>query len=139
MLRLALISIPSFLVALLPSLFITGAVAGAVWIWVYGDNTWPALAEIIIVISFVSSWAFIGALLTRNLYRHPRVQQLTLGQLVLLVVLLGALAVGVLLLYLWMNGSLVSPHPCFSNCQAKGFSSSVIEYGDNGEEKCTCL
>jgi len=75
MLRLALISIPSFLAALLPSLFITGAVGGALWIWVYGDNTWPALAEAIIVISFLSSWAVIGTLLTRYLHRHPRVQQ----------------------------------------------------------------
>jgi DMSO reductase anchor subunit len=139
MLRLALISIPSFLAALLPSLFIAGAVGGALWIWVYGDNTWPALAEIIIVISFVSSWAVIGALLTRHLYRHPRVQKLTLGQLVLLVVLFSVLAVGVLFLHQWLNGNLSSPHPCSSNCQAKGFSSSVIEYGDNGEEKCTCL
>lgn len=139
MLRLALISIPSFLVALLPSLSITGAVGGALWVGVYGDNTWPALAEAIIVIAFLSSWAVIGTLLTRHLYRHPRVQQLTFGQLVLRVVLLGVLAVGVLLLSQWLNGNLSSPNPCSSNCQAKGFSSSAVEYGENGEEECTCL
>jgi hypothetical protein len=139
MLRLALISIPSFLAALLPGLFIAGAVGGALWIWAYGDNTWPALAEAIIVIAFLSSWAVIGTLLTRHLYQHPRVQQLTFGQLVLLVVLLGVLAVGVLSLHQWLNGNLSSPNPCSSSCQAKGFSSSWVDYGENGEEECTCL
>jgi hypothetical protein len=98
MLRLVLIGIPAFLAALLPGLLVTGAVAGALWLFVYGDDTWPALAEIIVVGTFVSSWVLVGSLLTRYLYRRRWIQQLTLPQLVLLATVLSVLAVGVVLL-----------------------------------------
>lgn len=106
MLRIALLCVPAFLAALLPSLLATGGVAGFLWIYVYGDDTWPALAEAIIVASFLVCWVSLGVLLTWLLESNRRVRKLTLGQLAILAAVISALAVGVLLLHQGLRGNL---------------------------------
>src|SRR5688500_1255997 len=48
-----LFSVPSLFAALLAGLAVFGAAAGALWLFVYGDQAWPSVAGNILVALFV--------------------------------------------------------------------------------------
>ena len=48
-----LLGIPGLFVAGMISIFLFGAFAGVLWIYVFGDNPWPSYAEQLLAIVFV--------------------------------------------------------------------------------------
>ena len=55
-----LFGVPGFNVSLIAAFNLFGFVAGFLWLYVYGDETWPASAEsilpILFVICFMTLW-----------------------------------------------------------------------------------
>jgi len=137
--RLILLAVPCFLLSLLPALFVAGAVAGFLWLFVYGDNAWPDLADIVIVSAFLLTWISVGTLLTLGLIRHPRVRNLPTGKLTVVAALLSLLAVAAIAYHQWSIGNLDPPNPCFTKCRESGHSASITEIDETGRETCTCV
>ena len=67
-----LFGVPGFLVSLIVAFIIFGFVAGFFWLYVYGDEPWPASAEqlltILVVACFLALWAIslVIGFVTRN-------------------------------------------------------------------------
>ncbi len=137
--RLILLAVPCFLLSLLPALFVTGAVAGFLWLFVYGDNPWPDLADIVIASAFLLSWVSVGTLLTLGLIRHPRVRNLPTGKLTVVAALLSLFAVAAIAYHQWSIGNLDPPNPCLIQCREMGHSASMTEIDEQGRETCTCF
>ena len=137
--RLLLIALPCFIGGLLSALFVTAAVAGFLWLYVYGDGNWPPLAAIVIGFAFVFSWVLSGILMTTWLKHRHWVQRMSDWQLAAMSLILSLLVVALLLLHQWGIGNLDPPHPCVVSCKAKGHDSSMVEYDEQGREVCTCL
>lgn len=97
-LRLVLIAIPSFLAAILPGLLVTGAFAGFLWLFVYGDDPWPGIANFAVAATFAASWTTFGMMLTRLLQQRPWTQRLSLSQLALVSLIASVAFVAAVLL-----------------------------------------
>ena len=139
MLRLAILGAGAFVVALVPAFMVTAFAAGVLWLFVYGDNVWPKAADLTILGVFFVSWFGAGSALTSALNRNPRVQRFSLGQLMVVSVMMGTMAIGVMLVHQWLNGNLGhEPHPCKLACEAKGFSGASWSDDEPGIEDCTC-
>jgi hypothetical protein len=137
--RLILLAVPCFLLSLLPALFITGAVAGFLWLFVYGDNPWPDLADIVIASAFLLSWVSAGTLLTLGLIRHPRVRNLPTSKLTVAAALLSLFAVATIAYHQWSIGNLDPSNPCLIQCREAGHPAGMTAIDEQGHETCTCL
>lgn len=137
--RIVLIAVPCFLLSVLPALFLTGVAAGFLWLFVYGDNPWPILADVVVISTLLLSWILIGTLLTAALARHPAVRRLTTGKLIAATAIMSLAAIGAILLHQWSIGNLDPPHPCIAQCREAGYSSSFREIDERGRETCTCV
>jgi hypothetical protein len=139
MLRIAILGVGAFVVALVPAFIVTAWAAGALWIFVYGDSVWPDTADWVLVSTFLVSWFGAGSALTATLSRNPRVKRFTTGQLMGASVLMGSLAISVLVVHQWLIGNLGrEPHPCALVCKEKGFSGASWSDEEPGIEDCTC-
>jgi hypothetical protein len=49
-----LVGMPGLIVSLIVSVFVFGAVAGMLWLFVFGDNPWPAFVETSLPIFFAA-------------------------------------------------------------------------------------
>jgi hypothetical protein len=142
---LLLFVVPAALCAAMAAVLVVGAAAGAMWIFVYGDNPWPAAAEV--TLASLAGLAFVATFsaLLSIAYRVGRAQEeranfnyahwrLALGSCALLVLI----AVG----YQWKVGN-VGPRSegevCADFCTLRGFNGSSMPPRNSGLSTCICV
>ena len=138
---------PGVFVSLIISFVVFGAAAGFVWLYVFGDNSWPASTETILpfvfILTFLVVWtAFIavGFIIGKNLEEYGDLNKKHI------VVAAGATIVPILLIILHQlgvgNGN-IGPKPdnilCSEFCSEKGYPASGMPPKDSGEMSCSCF
>ena len=140
-----LFGIPGLLVAGIVSIFVFGALTGALWIFVFGDNPWPASIEWLMAILFMLTaltvWLgsiALGYVIGRRLESNPGVNRthvlISAGASILFLLLI--------LIQQWSVGNL-GPQPastaCSDFCSLHGYSASGTPRQISGERICSCF
>jgi signal transduction histidine kinase len=140
-----LFAVPALLAALVVSLLLFGAAAGALWIFVLGDNPWPATASGLLVgllvVACLTLWlALLSVAYAAGKQReaqralNPRHVMASVGATALLVLLGVAQQWGVGNLGAKSDGIL-----CSEFCTGKGFMGSGMPPRDSGVASCSCF
>ena len=140
-----LFGVPGLVIALVFAFLVFGAGAGVLWIFVYGDNPWPASAEKILpalfVGAFLTAWlVFIvaGFIFGKRLESKPGLS----GRHILASVLATLVPVVLMVLHQYSVGNIGTKHVsviCSDFCRNKGYSASVMPPRDSNDRTCTCL
>lgn len=140
-----LFAVPSFLAALIGAAMTMAAAAGGLWVFVFGDNPWPPVADTILGTVLVVSGGAISLLLLSVAYALGKQQEgrpsLNMGHVALSLVATAAL---VALIAIRMSGvSLTGERGdtllCSEFCQAEGFAGSGMPPADSGDRTCSCF
>jgi hypothetical protein len=139
-----LFGIPGCIIGLLIAGLATGAVAGALWLYVFGDDPWPHGTTRVLPILFVTVFllVWLGAIVAgyragRRLEAVPGLDRRHLlisagaTALPLLLVALHQLRVGNL-------GPVSDSVWCSDFCRARGYTGSGMPPRDSGDRTCTC-
>jgi len=137
-------AIPAFLASLMIAGLMFGAGAGALWLFVFGDNPWPSAAGNVLaagfVLVFAASWLGLLSVAYSAGKRHEaspgldaRLVWASSGATALLVLLVLAHQRGVGNIGPKDNGLL-----CSEFCQAKGYSGSGMPPRNSGDTTCSC-
>jgi hypothetical protein len=139
-----LFGIPGFFVAVIISFVVFGVAAGILWVYVFGDNPWPAFTEKILPslfgLVFLITWiAFIviGFVIGKRLEKEVRLNKghmLISGGLTLMFILfivLQQFSVGNL-------GPKSESVICSDYCSLKGYSGSGMPPQNSGDRSCSC-
>jgi hypothetical protein len=139
-----LLGVPGFFIAVITTAMIFGAVAGVLWLYVFGDNPWPASAEPIFATlglgTFLLFWVgpiWVGYRLGKRFGPDLHVNRnhvlLSAGftALFILFILLQQFSVGNL-------GPKSDSLLCSEYCSQRGYSGSGMPPGDSGERTCSC-
>lgn len=139
-----LFGIPGFFIALVISFVLFGAAAGFLWLYVFGDNPWPAWTETLLPLALIGTFlllwtAFIAAGFRRGkqlegvpgLNRRHLVVSAVLTLAPMLLILLHQLSVGNL-------GPPPDSRICSEFCSAQGYTASGLSPRDSGDRVCTC-
>jgi len=139
-----LFGVPGLFLALIMTLLVFGAVSGFLWLYLFGDNPWPAAsAQLLIILAagmFLALWTatvVVGYLTGKRLEASPGLNRrhvvvsaaLTIAPLLLLV------------LHQWSVGNL-GPRSdslvCRDLCLEQGYPASGMPPKDTGEKVCIC-
>lgn len=140
-----LFGIPGFLISLGLSVGFSGFGAGILWLFVFGDNPWPAysgttlvvLAAMVFLAAWIASIA-AGFLIGKRLEKNGALNKSHIFASVGVTVLI------VLFFFFqqWSVGNL-GPNPesarCMDFCIQEGYSASSTPPQDSGERTCSCL
>jgi len=144
-LYLLVFAVPAFIAAAITAVLLFGAFAGALWLFVYGDNSWPATIDTalvtILMLVFLTLWAGLLALAYRAGKRqescttlNTRHLALSAGATLFLLLLVVLHQFGVGNLGTPSNGVL-----CARFCSASGFAGSGMPPADSGATTCSCF
>lgn len=140
-----LFSAPALLAAVIIATVLFGAVAGLLWIFVFGDNPWPPAADTVLtavlVLACVVLWAgllyaayVVGKKQEAQAAPNTRPVMIAVGATVLLVLLAVA--------HQWRVGNL-GPRSdgelCADFCRDQGFAGSGMPPRDAGAATCSCF
>ena len=139
-----LFGIPGFFVAGMIALFVFGAVMGGLWLFVFGDNTWPfsmdILLSVLLVVVFLLLWVgfitlgfVIGKRLEKDTTWHWK-HVLVSGAVTLLFILF-------IILQQWSVGNLGPKSDsalCSDYCTRQGYSASGLPPLNSGDRSCSC-
>ncbi|MEO7391002.1 MAG: hypothetical protein ABIU58_02440 [Ramlibacter sp.] len=140
-----LFAVPALLVALVPGVIAVAAVAGGLWLFVYGDNAWPPVAQTVLVatggITSLALWIWLLSIA----YIRGRRREAEDPRQPLPVALAAGTTFGVIALvalHQWSVGN-VGPKPdsmvCAEYCSSLGFAGSAMPPRDAGPARCSCL
>lgn len=139
-----LFGIPGLFVAGLISILLFGAFTGILWIYIFGDNPWPASAEtilsILFVLVFLVLWAgliLLGYGVGRRLEGDPKVNRRHV------LISAGLTMVFLLLMVLYQFGAgNLGPQSdsvvCSDFCTRHGYSGSGMPPENSGQRICSC-
>lgn len=143
-LYILLFGIPGLFVAGLISIFVFAAFAGILWLYVFGDNSWPTSSETMIsalfVVVFGVLWlGFItlGYLVGKKLETNPVLNRnhiLISAGLTLMLILL-------IVFQQWSVGNLgpkTDSLLCSEFCIQHGYSGSGMPPQNSGDRTCSC-
>ena len=140
-----LFGVPGLVIALVFAFLVFGAGAGFLWIFVYGDNPWPASAEKILpalfVVAFLAAWLMFtvaGFIFGKRLESKPGLS----GRHILASVVATLVPVVLMVLHQYSVGNIGTKHVsviCSDFCRSKGYSASVMPPRDSNDRTCTCL
>ena len=140
-----LFGLPGSILSLIVSALFFGAMAGGLWLFVFGDNSWPPALEaalpIVFVAIFLGVWlAFLiaGFMVGRQRERDATLNKahvwVSIGLTLLMILFIGAWQVS--------NGNL-GPRSvetqCSEFCMQKGYSASSVSPRNSAERTCSCL
>lgn len=140
-----LFGIPGFFVSGLISLAFFGAAAGVLWIFVFGDDPWPPITDVILPVLlafvFLSVWlaaVTTGFVIGKHLKSNPIVNKKHI------LVSLFATLIPLLFIVLYMVsvgniGAKSDSVRCSDYCSQKGYSASVVSPQYAGEVTCGCI
>ena len=139
-----LFGLPGLFIAGTISIFLFGALLGVLWLFVFGDNPWPAFAETLISVLFVLvivglwfSFLLLGYFVGKRLEKNPALNRIH-------VLISVGITVLFLLLILFQQFSPGNPVPtsdsarCSEFCAAHGFSGSGMPPVNSGDRTCSC-
>ncbi|MGE4054088.1 MAG: hypothetical protein AB7F99_04750, partial [Vicinamibacterales bacterium] len=137
-------AVPALLVALIGAATMVAAVAGGLWIWAFGDNPWPPVADTILGTVLVVSGGGIWLLLLSLAYMLGKEQEsrpalnmrhvaISVGATAVLAALIAIRVTGVSL-----TGERSDSLVCSDFCQAEGFAGSGMPPADSGDRTCSC-
>ena len=139
-----LFGIPGFFIARMISLFTFGASLGFLWLFVFGDNPWPASTEkfltIFLLLTFLILW--IGTILLG--YRIGKGLESTVAlnrNHVLISTVLTMLFILFILIQQWSAGNIGAKSDstlCSDYCIAQGYSGSGMPAQTSGDRICSC-
>ena len=139
-----LFGIPGLFVAGIISIFLFGAFMGILWLYVFGDNPWPAYIEPLISISFVLTvlvlWIAtisLGFVVGKRLERDPLVNK----NHVLVSAGLTAMFLLLILFQQWSVGNLGPKSDSLLGsdfCVQHGYSGSGMPPETSGDRICSC-
>ncbi len=139
-----LYAVPALLVALLASFALFGAAAGVLWIFVYGDNPWPAQAGTALAVGFGAAFVCLWGAFLAMAYRAGRKQEERAGAgsgHALTAAAISACAILFMLLYQWRVGN-IGPRPdsvaCADYCRSRGYAGSGTPPRNAAEQTCSC-
>ncbi len=140
-----LFGVPGIIVSLVISFVAAGFAGGVLWIFVFGDNPWPASVENILptlfVLLFLTIWfasITIGYIIGKRLEQQPTLNKkhilASMGVTVIsmLFIVFHQLSVGNL-------GPKSDGLRCSDFCTQKGYSASSMPPLNSGERSCSCL
>jgi hypothetical protein len=137
--------VPGLFVSLLVTVAVFGAAYGGLWLFVFGDGTWPAwtgrVMPVLMLALLVSLWLFTGVagyVFGKKREAVPGFEVRHVGWSLAAALL----AVGVALLHQWSIGNLgpISDwERCSAYCSDLGYRSSGTMPGTAGERICSCL
>jgi len=139
-----LFGIPGFFIAGIITLFVSGALFGVFWLFIFGDNPWPASIETIasILIVFIFSALWIGAIM----FGYRTGKGLENGSSVdpkhvLVSMCLTALFILFIVFQQWSAGNLGPKSDsvvCADFCTQNGYSGSGMPPQNSGDRNCSC-
>jgi hypothetical protein len=140
-----LFGVPGLLIAAMLSLIVAGTAAGVLWIFVFGDNPWPASVEnilpVVIAIFFMIVWiAFLAAgfLVGKWLEHDPVFNK---GHILVSIGVIVAFLLGFGFFQLRIGN--IRPRSegllCSDYCSQKGYSASSESPQNAGNRTCSCL
>jgi hypothetical protein len=139
-----LFAVPGFLAALLVALALFGAAAGLLWLYVFGDNPWPAAVSRLLPAVFAAVFLLLWLVTAVTGYKVGRRLEGgggPAGWHVLASAGLTAFLVLLILLQQWRAGHLGGPSSsviCADFCAARGFAASGLTPADAGPRICSC-
>ena len=139
-----LFGIPGFVISGIISIVVFGAIAGNLWISVFGDNPWPIFSEglltILLVFTFLILWISsmaIGYLVGKKREKNPVLNRnhvlISLGFTVMFTLFI--------VLQQWSVGNIgpKSESPlCSEFCTRHGYAGSGMPPENSGERTCSC-
>lgn len=136
---------PALLVAIVVATLLFGAATGILWLFVFGDDPWPAYAEAVLTAAFVLGCLTLWALFLSAAYAAGKAQEAraTLNpRHVIGAVGVTALLVLIVVTHQWQVGNLGAKSAgvlCAEFCQAKGYAGSGMPPRDAGAAICSCI
>jgi hypothetical protein len=137
--------VPAFLASVIVSMLLFGAVAGTLWLFVFGDEPWPSIADgmmvSILVVAFLTILAaFLSAAYLAGKKQEARATMNTNH----VVWSAGATALLVLLVvsHQWSVGNFGPKSDellCSDYCKGKGFVASGMPPRNTGDATCSCF
>ena len=139
-----LFALPAFLLACVAAAVVLGASAGVLWLFVFGDDPWPAVAGTMLGAVFVGVGAALWALLLAGAYAVGRQQEsaprlntnhvaVAIGITAVVGGLVASRVAGVR-----FGGAQDDTIVCAERCRAEGFMASGMPPRDSGDRTCTC-
>jgi len=138
-------AVPAFLASLVVSGLLFGAGAGALWLFVFGDNPWPSAAGNVLaggfIVVFVACW--IG-LLSAAYIAGKKHEDSSAFDARVIWASSGATALLALLVFAHQRSvGNIGPKDdgilCAEFCQAKGYSGSGMPPRNSGDTTCSCF
>ena len=139
-----LFGIPGFLIAGIFSILAFAALTGFLWLFVFGDNTWPVYIEQILAVLFVActlmlwiAFTVFGFFLGRRLEKDPALNRthifISAGLTLVLILMI--------VFHQWSVGNLgpksVST-ACSDFCTLHGYAGSGMPPEISGDRTCSC-
>jgi hypothetical protein len=135
---------PGFLISLPLAFAVTGAVAGFLWLFVFGDKPWGSSTEILLPVLFILSFLLLwitsmtlgystGRMLESDqaLNRNHILVSSGVTLALILVIVLHQLSIGNI-------GQQSDGASCSDFCSQKGYSGSGMPRRDSGGRSCSC-
>ncbi|MCK9352325.1 MAG: hypothetical protein WCT49_04620 [Candidatus Paceibacterota bacterium] len=143
---LLLYGVPGSIISLILSGLVSGGILGILWLFVFGDDSWPAWVEYAIIIvflaTFLTSWIFIvqaGYSAGKKMDSEGRTA--FSRKHILISSAITAFFLLMVLLHQSLVGNIGSSDDlaCENTCSAKGYSGSSESPKDSGIRKCECF
>jgi hypothetical protein len=139
-----LFAVPALLVSIMAAALMLAASAGALWLFVYGDDPWPNTANVLLGAIFLLVAAALWLALLSVAYTVGRQQEgepslnkrhvaLSLGATVVLAAVIIVRLVG-----LNVAGARSDSVVCADLCRSEGFTASGLPPRDSGDRTCSC-
>ncbi len=144
----ALVGVPGLIDALILTFVLFGVTVGFLWLFVFGDNPWPAYVErllpVLLVLVFVTIWfatMLVGYMIGKGLEQDPilnRKHILISATVTVLSILL------ILSAFLYRTGiPSLGPRSaevrCAEFCSQKGYMASGVSPQISAERTCSCF
>jgi hypothetical protein len=136
---------PALLAAAIVAVLLGAAVAGGLWLFVLGDDPWPASASTALTILFALVGVGVWVGLLTVAYAFGKTQEARAAPILRpLLAAAGATAILALLVVFqqWRVGNLGPKSVdvlCSEYCREKGFLASAMPPRDSGAASCSCF
>lgn len=139
-----LFGVPGFLVSLLIAFSIFGSMAGFLWIYVFGDNPWPAPVEkmlpALFVLTFLILWISFTVL---GFIAGKRLEEDSASSTKHIMIAASVTIVPIILISLYQlkagnTGPKSGDIVCSEYCSRNGYSASGTPPKNSGEKSCSC-
>ncbi len=140
-----LFGVPALLASIIISLLLFAAAAGVLWLFVFGDNPWPASANNLLAAMAIPICMTLWVAFMSVAYAAGKKQEASAALNAKHVVASAgatALLVLVVLLHQWSVGN-IGPKTddvlCAEFCQGKAFAGSSMPPRNTGAATCSCI